>query len=75
MDPLHAWLNAIEEVIALYSVFTTKSWAALGIDSVVLLTQLRGVLDSLNDLLDETSIESEPPHMYCRKRRYRIEFP
>ena len=75
MDPLHAWLKAIEKVIELFSVFTTESWAALGIDSVVLVTQLRGVLDRLNELLEEASSEPEPPRTYCRWRRYRIEFP
>ena len=75
MDPLHAWLNAIEKVIALCSMLTVESWAALGIDSVVLVTQLRGVLDRLNDLLEETSSEPELPRTYCRWRRYRVEFP
>ena len=75
MDPLHAWLKAIEQVIALCSVLTAESWVALGIDSVVLVTQLRGVLDRLNDLLEETSSGSEPPRTYCRWRRYRVEFP
>ena len=32
MDPLHAWLKAIEEVIVFLSVLTMESWAVLGVD-------------------------------------------
>ena len=47
MDPLHAWLKAIEEVIVFLSVLTTESWAALGVDSLILVAQLQGILNRL----------------------------
>ena len=75
MDPLHAWLRAIEEVIAFLSVLTTESWAALGIDSLILVAQLQGILDRLGGLLEDTSSEPEMPNTYCRHRQYRLEFP
>ena len=75
MDPLHAWLRVIEEVIVFFRVLTTESWAALGIDSQTLVIQLQGILNRLGGLLEETSSESGPPPTYSRHRRYCFEFP
>ena len=75
MDPLHAWLRAIEEVIAFFSVLTTESWVTLGIDSSILVAQLQGILNRLGGLLEETSSESGLPHTYSRHRQHRFEFP
>ena len=75
MDPLHAWLRAIEEVIVFFSVLTTELWAALRIDSSILITQLQGILNRLGGLLVDTSSEVEPPYTYSRCRQYRLELP
>ena len=75
MDPLHALLKAIKEVIVFLSVLTMESWAALGVDSLILVAQLQGILDRLDGLLEDTSSESVTPNMYCRRRQYRLEFP
>ena len=75
MDPMHAWVRAIEEVISFLSVLTTESWAALGVDSLILVAQLQGILNRLDGLLEGTSGEPETLNTYCRRRRYRLEFP
>ena len=75
MDPLHALLEAIEEVIVFLSVLTMESWAALGVDSLILVAQLQGILNRLGGLLEDTSSEPEMPNTYCRCRQYRLEFP